>query len=286
MMYRKKIIFFYFFIAGLFIYTGYKVSKLSERIQRIEGKLGGVKNILCNQKDTVEKARKSVVRIVGGHGEGSGFAVKKGGFILTNFHVIADELAPKIILPDNTFQTAKVIMADKAADLAILKVKKDIPTLNFARLSWVNPVEEIMLIGYPFGGELDGESFVTRGVISRLVLDKENNLKYILTDMTLIGGVSGGPMINICGEVVGVVCAGISPGGMGIAISSDSIFERVIKMLASEDPLKDVKKISFNPDKNALEAVRSFYNYLKLRSMENAFCLLSDNFIKGYSFKD
>ena len=93
-------------------------------------------------------------------------------------------------------------------------------------------------------------------------------------------------MVNICGEAVGIACAGLPPGGMGVAISSDSIFERVVKMFASENPLKDVKKITFNPDKNPLEAVRSFYNYLKLRSMENAFGLLSDNFIKGFSFED
>ena len=214
-MNRKKIILPCLFIAGLFIYTGYKVSKLSERIQRIEDKLGGTKNILCNQKDTVERVRKSVVRIVGGHGEGSGFAVKRGGFILTNFHVIADELAPKVILPDNTFETAQVIMADKIADLAILKIEKDIPTLNFARLNWVTPAEEVMAIGYPLGGGLDGESFITRGAISRFVFDKENNLKYILTDMTLINGVSGGPMVYLRRSSWDCLCRIALPGGMG-----------------------------------------------------------------------
>jgi len=70
------------------MYTVYEISRLSNRIQKIENKLGGSKRILCNEKDTVEKVRRSVVRIVGGESEGSGFAIQKGGLILTNFHVI------------------------------------------------------------------------------------------------------------------------------------------------------------------------------------------------------
>jgi len=283
-MNKKQIIITLVAVAA-FLYFGYRVSVLSNRIQRIENKLGGSRMILCNQKDTVKRVRQSVVRIVGGEGEGSGFAIKSGGFILTNFHVIADEPSPKVILPDNTFETAQVIMTDKDADLAIVKIKKDIPVLKFARLDWLSPAEEVMAIGYPLGGGLYGESFVARGSISRFSTDKKDNMRYVLTDMTLIEGISGGPMVNICGEVVGIATAGLIPGGMGIAVSSDSVFDRCGKMFASENPFKDAKKISFLPDKNALEAVRSFYNYLKLRSMEKAFELLSDNFVRGYSFE-
>jgi hypothetical protein len=103
--------------------------------------------------------------------------------------------------------------------------------------------------------------------------------------MTMINGISGGPMVNICGEVVGVNTAGLSQGGMGMAISSDSIMEKCYQMSASKEPLKDVQKTVFEPNKNALEAVRAFYNYLKARNLEKAFELLSDNFVRGYSFE-
>lgn len=268
----------------IIVFTGYEIFRLSSKIQKIESKLGGRKKISCNEKDTVKRVRQSVVRVIGGEGEGSGFAIRKGGFILTNFHVIDNEPAPKVVLPDNTFETGEVIMADKDADLAIVKIKKDLPILKFARLDWLYPAEELLAIGYPLGGELSGESFVVRGAFSRSSKDKENGVKYLLTDMTMVEGISGGPMVNICGEVAGINTAGLVLGGMGIAISSDSIFEKCQKMSASKEPLKNVKKLAFEPNKNALEAVRCFYNYLKVRKMEKAFELLSDNFVKGYSF--
>ncbi len=271
-------------VAGVIGCTAYVISGLSERIQNIENKLGGSKKIACNEKDTIKKVRRSVVRVVGGEGEGSGFAIKRGGFILTNFHVIDTEPAPKVILPDNTFETGEVIMADKDADLAVIKIKKDLPAVKFARLGWMCPAEEVLAIGYPLGGGLSGESFVIRGAFSRSAKDKKNGVQYLLTDMTMVSGISGGPMVNICGEVVGINTAGLFLGGMGIAISSDSIAEKYRQMCASKEPLKDIKKTVFEPDKNALEAVRCFYNYLKARRMEKAFELLSDNFVMGYSF--
>jgi hypothetical protein len=282
---NKKQLIVAFLLAGAFVYTGYEISRLSNRIQKIENKLGGSKKIGCNERDTVEKVRRSVVRVVGGEGEGSGFAIRKGGFILTNFHVIASEPDPKVILPDNTFETGEVIMADKDADLAVIKIKKDIPAVKFARLRGMCPAEEVLAIGYPLGGGLSGESFVIRGAFSRSTKDKENGIQYLLTDMTMISGISGGPMVNICGEVVGINTAGLFLGGLGIAVSSDSIIEKYKQMSVSKDSLKDVKRTVFAPDKNALEAVRCFYNYLKARKLEKAFELLSENFVMGYSFE-
>ena len=273
-------------LVGAFAYTGYEISLLSNRIQKIENKLGGPEKIAYNEKDTVEKVRRSVVRIVGGEGEGSGFAIRKGGLILTNFHVIEFEPSPKVILPDNTFETAQIIMADKDADLAIIKIKKDLPALSLARSGGLSPAEEVLAIGYPLGGGLSGEASVIRGSFSRFTRDKENGVQYLLTDMTMIPGISGGPMVNICGEVVGINTSGLLLGGMGIAISADSIKEKCRQMTASKDPLKDVQKTVFEPNKNALETVRAFYNYLKARKLEKAFELLSENFVKGYSFEE
>jgi len=260
-----------FIVVVVIGYMGYRIFALSERIQRVENKLGGSKRISCNEKDTVQRVRQSVVRIIGGEGEGSGFAINKGGFILTNFHVIDSEPAPKVVLPDNTFETGEVIMVDKDTDLAVIKIKKDLPVLKFARLASICPAEELLAIGYPLGGELSGESFVVRGAFSRSSKDKENGVQYLLTDMTMVSGISGGPMVNICGEVVGINTAGLVLGGMGIAVSSDSIFEKYQKMSTSKEPLKDVKKMTFEPNKNSLEAVRCFYNFLKSRKMEKAF---------------
>ncbi len=271
-------------LVGVLSYAIHEISLLSQRLQMIENKLGGTKRLGCNEKDTVEMVRQSVVRVVGGESEGSGFAIQKGGVILTNFHVIDSEPNPKVIFPDNTFETAQVIMADKDADLAVLKISKDLPVLNFASPGGVSPAESLFAIGYPLGGDLPGESSVFRGSFSRNARDKKNGVEYIQTSITMIDGISGGPMVNICGEVVGVNTSGLFLGGMGIAISSESITQKWQTMARSKDSLKDVKRIEFQPNKNALEAVRAFYNYLKARRLEKAFELLSQNFVKGYSF--
>jgi hypothetical protein len=273
------------FLVGIVVYTSYEVSKLSDRIQKIENKLGGPGKIACTEKETLERVRRSVVRVVGGESEGSGFAINKGGLILTNFHVIESEPSPKIVLPDNTFETGQVVMADKDADLAVIKISKDLPALKMVRLDMISPAEEVFSIGYPLGGSLPGEASVTRGSFSRFIKDRKNSILYLNTDMTFVSGISGGPMVNISGEVVGINTAGLLLGGMGTAIASDSIREKCRQMAASKDPLKDVKKIVFQPNKNALETVRAFYNYLKARRLEKAFELLSDNFVKGYSFE-
>lgn len=268
-------------IVCLVAYTG----MLSDRIQKIENKLGGPRKIACSEKETVEKVRQSVVRVVGGESEGSGFAINKGGLILTNFHVIESEPSPKIVLPDNTFETGQVIMADKDADLAVIKISKDLPALKLARLDAISPAEEVFSIGYPLGGSLPGEASVARGSFSRFIMDRKNNILYLNTDMTFVSGISGGPMVNISGEVVGINTAGLLLGGMGTAIASDSIREKCRQMAVSKEPLKDVRKIVYEPNKNALETVRAFYNYLKARRLEKAFELLSENFVMGYSFE-
>ena len=205
------------FLVSAVACTVYDIDKLTNRINKIENKLGGSKKIGCTEKEAVERVRQSVVRVVGGESEGSGFAIQKGGFILTNFHVIASEPIPKVILPDNTFETAQVIMADKDADLAVVKINKSLPVLRMACLDEMGPVEEVLSIGYPLGGSLPGEASVTRGSFSRFILDRENNIKYLNTDMTFVSGVSGGPMVNIYGDVVGINTAGLTSGGMSLA---------------------------------------------------------------------
>ena len=272
-------------IACAFVYLGREISELSVRIQRIEDKLGGPDRIAFNERDAVENARRSVVRIVGGGSEGSGFAFQPGGLILTNFHVIEFESSPKVIMTDYTFETGEVIMADKDADLAVIKIKKDIPALKMAQNRDLHPADKLIAIGYPLGGSLPGESSILTGAFSRMIRDKKANISYIQTDMTIVSGMSGGAMVNTYGEVVGVSTSGLLSGGMGIAVSADSIMERYKTMTKSENPLKDVKPMIFIPDRSPLEAVRAFYNYLKVRRLEKAYGLLSDNFLRGGSFE-
>ncbi|HYM65533.1 MAG TPA: trypsin-like peptidase domain-containing protein [Candidatus Sulfotelmatobacter sp.] len=255
---------------------------LSDKISLVENKLGGTEKLKCNEKDTITKVKKSVVRIIGGEAEGSGFAIQQDGYIITNFHVIEFEPTPKVIFQDNSFETAEILMADKTADLAILKVQKNLPVLNWGNPSKLNPAEELLAIGYPLGGGLNGEASVSKGSLSARRTSKDVGVEYIQTDVTLNPGMSGGPMINVCGEVEGINTAGLA--GLGLAISSDSIQQKWLGMEMSKGSLKDVQRITFDPDKSSLETVRAFYNYLKARKLDKAFELLSDNFKKGHGF--
>lgn len=282
---KLRLIGVFIFVCGslLFIlYQQIQINKLNNRFSLIETRLGGSEKIACNEKDSIEKIRKSVVRIVGGEAEGSGFAIQPGGVILTNFHVIEFEPSPKVILPDNSFYTGEILMADKNADLAIIQIDKDLPVISWGNPQKLNPAEELLAVGYPLGGDLIGEASVNKGSLSGRRKSKDVGVEYLQTDITLTGGVSGGPMINICGEVEGINTAGLA--GLGLAISSDSIKQKWMEMSTSNDSLKDIKKIAFDDTTSADFAVATFYNYLKVRRLEKAFELLSDNFKQGHSF--
>jgi len=268
-------------VIGIIFFGAYRINMLEKKLQAIENKLGGEKKVNCSEKDTIEKVRRSVVRIIGGESEGSGFAIKSGGVILTNFHVIEFEPSPKVVLPDNSFDTAEILMADKNADLAIVHINKDLPVISWGEPKELNPAEELLAIGFPLGGQLSGEASVNKGSLSGRRRSKDVGVEYLQTDTTLTPGVSGGPMVNICGEVVGINTAGLA--GLGIAISSDSIKQKWLEMALSKDSLKDIKRIEFD-DSEPDYAVATFYNYLKVRKLEKAFELLSDNFKQGHGF--
>lgn len=263
------------------INSSIKVNELNIRLATVENKLGGKERLSCTEKDSINKVRESVVRIIGGEAEGSGFAIDNN-LILTNFHVIEFEPSPKIVFQDSSFETAEIIMADKDADLAILKVNKKLQKITWGNPSSLDPSEELLAIGFPLGGDLKGEASVNKGFLAARRFSKDVGIEYIQIDGTLNPGVSGGPMIDVCGKVVGVNTAGMA--GLGLAISSDSVMDKWGKMSLSDDPLKDVEKIDIEPNKSSLDAVKAFYNYLKLRKLPKAFELLSKNFRKDYSY--
>ena len=268
-------------LAALVYYGNTKIQTLNNRLEKIETKLGGPKRINCNEPESVAKIRPSVVRVVGGEGEGSGFSIGNG-LILTNFHVIEFEPSPKVIFLDNAFETAEIIMANKDSDLAILKIEKELPVISWGDPANLQYGEELLMMGYPFGGDLSGEATLKKGYLSSTRYSKDAGIWYVQTDATINPGMSGGPMVNICGEVVGINTLGTS--GMGFAIASNSIKEKWLEMSSSKDSLKDIKRIAFDDTTSAEFAVATFYNYLKVRKLEKAFELLSDNFKEGHGF--
>lgn len=255
-----------------------KLSVIEQRFGPIEQKLGGASRLACTETAAVEKVRPSVVRIVGGESEGSGFSAS-GDYILTNFHVIEFEPSPKVIFPDNSFENATIIMADKDADIALLKVEKALTPIEWRGPEPLEAGEPLLAIGFPLGGTLPGESSVTRGIFSGRRHDKTTNVDYFQIDGTLNPGMSGGPMVDICGRMVGMSSAGIS--GLGLAISTQTISARWSINEKEPEKIEGITKLSFEPEKGPLEAVQAFYNYLKVRNLEKAYALLSDHYPRG-----
>ncbi len=134
-------------------------------------------------------------------GVGSGFIVSNDGFLLTNHHVVdgADEIY--VTLTDKRELKAKLIGSDKRTDVAVVKIEgTGFPTLKFGDPNRLRVGEWVVAIGSPFGLE----NTVTAGIVSAKGRDTGDFLPFIQTDVAVNPGNSGGPLINMLGEVVGI----------------------------------------------------------------------------------
>jgi serine protease Do len=160
-------------------------------------------------------------------GSGSGFFIDEGGYILTNNHVVreADELT--VTLSDGTELDAKLVGQDPDTDVAVLKVDPSqhegkLPFLSFGDSDTIRPGDWAIACGNPFG-QLAGS--LTVGVISAKGRSDLNIMggtptyqSFIQTDASINFGNSGGPLVNIRGEVIGMNTA-INPAGQGIGFA-------------------------------------------------------------------
>jgi len=160
-------------------------------------------------------------------GIGSGVIITPDGYIITNNHVIegADELS--VTLNDKTTYTAKVVGSDPNTDIALIKVDgKDLPTIPFGNSDDLKVGEWVLAVGNP----LNLSSTVTAGIVSAKgrnlgIIDSQNNYNnnnnkstmsiesFIQTDAAVNPGNSGGALVNLRGELVGINTAIISQTG-------------------------------------------------------------------------
>jgi serine protease Do len=134
---------------------------------------------------------------------GSGFIISSDGYIVTNRHVVVGDTELKVRLLDRHEYSAKVIGMDKRTDLALLKINaKGLPTLALGDSGKLKVGQWILAIGNPFGFDYSA----TQGIISALSrnLPNENYVPFIQTDAAVNPGNSGGPLLNLKGQVIGV----------------------------------------------------------------------------------
>lgn len=134
-------------------------------------------------------------------GVGSGFIIGADGYLLTNHHVVegADEIY--VTLTDKRELKGRLIGSDRRTDVALVKIEgTGLPSLKIGDPSRLRVGEWVVAIGSPFG--LDNT--VTAGIVSAKGRDTGDYLPFIQTDVAVNPGNSGGPLINLRGEVVGI----------------------------------------------------------------------------------
>ena len=134
-------------------------------------------------------------------GVGSGFILSADGYVMTNAHVVdgADEVF--VTLTDKREFKAKVLGADARTDVAVLKIQGDkLPFLIMGDSEKIRVGEWVIAIGSPF----NLENTVTAGIISAKQRDTGDYLPLIQSDVAVNPGNSGGPLINMRGEVIGI----------------------------------------------------------------------------------
>ena len=151
-------------------------------------------------------------------GMGSGFILTGDGYVLTNEHVVRDSDEIIVTLSDKREFKARLIGADQRTDVAVLKIDaKGLPVVKIGNVDTLRVGEWVMAIGSPFGLE----STVTAGIVSAKQRDTGSYLPFIQTDVAVNPGNSGGPLINLRGEVVGINSQIYSRSGgfMGISFA-------------------------------------------------------------------
>lgn len=139
------------------------------------------------------------------HAMGSGFIIRKDGYILTNNHVVdsADEITVR--LHDRREFTAEVIGVDTLSDLALLKIKaKNLPILKLAKAESLKVGQWVVAIGSPFGLDYSASAGIVSAMGRSIGSNNSQYVPFIQTDVAINPGNSGGPLFNLAGLVVGI----------------------------------------------------------------------------------
>jgi 2-alkenal reductase len=154
----------------------------------------------------------------GGQASGTGVIISDQGYIVTNNHVVQGQQSLEVIFANGNKSDAQLVGTDNIADLAVLKVTGTLPAVaTLGNSDDLKPGETVIAIGSALG---DFRNTVTVGVISGLnrTLQTDQNVNMenmIQTDAAINHGNSGGPLINLRGEVVGINTAVLRSSGMG-----------------------------------------------------------------------
>lgn len=190
---------------------------------------------------------------------GSGFIISEDGYIVTNNHVIDGAESLEVILANGSTLPASLVGNDIYADLGILQVDGEMPAVaRWGNSDALKPGETLIAIGSPLG---DFTNTVTVGVVSAtersIQIDQDYSLEGLIqTDAAINQGNSGGPLLNLAGEVVGINTLIVRGGGsvvaegLGFAVPSNTaraIEEQVIENGYFARPNLGIRWVTITP---------------------------------------
>ncbi|XP_076023531.1 serine protease HTRA1 [Genypterus blacodes] len=157
---------------------------------------------------------------------GSGFVVSEDGWIVTNAHVLANKQRVKVELKSGLQYDATVKDTDQRMDIALIKIEPDspLPVLRLGLSSDLRPGEFVVAVGSP----ISLQNTVTTGIISTTQRNgvelglKDSDMEYIQTDAIINYGNSGGPLVNLDGDVIGINTLKVA-AGISFAIPADRV---------------------------------------------------------------
>ncbi|MFY0689239.1 MAG: Do family serine endopeptidase [Cyclobacteriaceae bacterium] len=210
-------------------------------------------------------------------GAGSGVIVHGDGYIVTNNHVIDHASDIEVLLSDNRTYKAEIIGVDPTTDLAVLKIEGDgFPTVNWGNSDELNIGEWVLAVGNPYSFR----STVTAGIVSakarNINILRENNARtnlqiesFIQTDAAVNPGNSGGALVNLNGELVGINTAIMSPTGafagysFAVPVSLvKKVFEDLVEYGTVQRALLGINIVDVNSDladQEELDVIQGVY---------------------------
>ena len=182
----------------------------------------------------IESVSPSVVGIIGrgktesyygsqeGIMSGSGVIIKTGGEILTNAHVVKNMNTILVVMNDGKGYEAQLKYIDEDTDLAVVKIKKiGLPVVKFANSEDIVVGKQVIAIGTPITFSLRNSATV--GHLSGLNRSVGEPYRHVQTDTAITHGNSGGALINMNGELVGITSSGYSGTNTNFAVPVDTV---------------------------------------------------------------
>lgn len=169
----------------------------------------------------------SVVKIQSEDGVGSGFIISENNYIVTNYHVVRNSkfVSVKMIERNKYLTDVEVVKVNAARDIALLKVKDSggLRPVTLGDSDNIRIGERVVAIGNPEGLE----NTISDGLVSGI--RDFNDIKLIQTSVPVTHGSSGGPLVNMEGEVIGVVTSGLDKeGNINFAVPINYVKEELL----------------------------------------------------------